>query len=132
IAAHSESEAEAEAMAGAIAAIYLTRADRAALRKILPWMVRGTALLTRILRRDRRRTRTLVRTVPLIVRSTVKTVARRAARGRPVTKQSVARVMTKNVKRVLGNPHTCAAALKKNVAAARSSRRVARIRAVRG
>jgi len=52
-AARAHHEAEAEAMAGAAVSTVLSAADRAALRRILPSMVRGVAILTRILRRRR-------------------------------------------------------------------------------
>src|SRR5258707_10871766 len=68
-------EGEAEAMVGAAAATVISPRDRRALRRILPHMVRGTAILTRLLRR-RRLTRPLVRVVPTIVRRTIKDLKR--------------------------------------------------------
>ena len=60
VAARAQTEAEAEAMVGAATLATLSPADRAALRNILPHLVRGTAILTRLLRR-RRITRPAVR-----------------------------------------------------------------------
>ena len=121
VASHAQTEAEAEAMAGAAAVASIAAADRAALRRILPHLVRGTAILTRILRR-RRLTRPAVRTVPTIVRRTAATLARQAAAGRPVTRQAAARVMAGQTRRVLGSPRMCARALQRNVRAARTVR----------
>ncbi len=122
VASRAQTEAEAEAMAGAATTAILSRADRAALRRVLPHLVRGTAVLTRILRR-RRVTRPAVRAVPTIVRRTANTLTRRAATGQPVTRRTAARVMANQTRRVLGSPRTCAAALQRNV---RASRAVAR------
>src|SRR5215510_169677 len=60
VAARAQSEAEAEAMIGAATANIISRADRRALRAIVPNLTRGAAILTRILRR-RRITRPAVR-----------------------------------------------------------------------
>ncbi|MFN8453546.1 MAG: hypothetical protein U0401_02565 [Anaerolineae bacterium] len=122
VASRAQTEEEAEAMAGAATTAVLSRADRAALRRILPHLVRGTAILTRLLRR-RGITRPAVRAVPTIVRRTAQTLTRRAAAGRPVTRQAAARVMATQTRRVLGSPRTCAAAIQRNM---RASRVVAR------
>src|SRR5262249_19196862 len=115
-------ELEAEAMAGAAAVTIISAADRAALRRILPHLVRGTAILTRILR-SRRITRPAVRAVPTIVRRTARTLTQRAASGQPVTRRTAARVMAAQTRRVLGSPRTCAAAIQRNVRATRAVRR---------
>jgi hypothetical protein len=91
---------------------------------VLPHLVRGTAVLTRILRR-RRITRPAVRTVPTIVRRTAQTLARRAAAGQPVTRRTAARVMATQTRRVIGSPRTCATALQRNVRAAQTVARTA-------
>jgi hypothetical protein len=119
VASRSASEAEAEAMIGAAAMTVISPRDRAALRRILPHLVRGTAILTRILR-QRRGTRPVVRVVPSIVRRTTRTLMRRAASGRPVTRRTAARVMATQTRRLLGSPHVCAAALRRNVRGTRA------------
>jgi hypothetical protein len=125
VASRAHHEAEAEAMAGAATVAMMSAADRAALRRILPHLVRGTAILTRILRR-RRITRPAVRTVPTIVRGTVRTLTRRAASGQPVTRRTAARVMAGQTRRVLSSPRTCAAAIQRNVRATRVAARATR------
>ena len=63
VAAGAESEAEAEAMIGAATVTVLSPRDRAELRRLLPYIVRASCLLTRLLRRDRR-ARPAVRALP--------------------------------------------------------------------
>jgi len=121
-ASQEQHEGEAEAMAGAAVVTVISPRDRRALRRILPHLVRGIAILTRILRR-RRITRPAVRAVPTIVRRTVKTLKRQAAAGQPITRQTAARAAARQVKTVLGNPSVCAAAIAQNVRASRAVRR---------
>jgi len=123
VASRAQSEAEAEAMIGAATANLMSRADRRALRAMVPHLTRGAAVLTRILR-SRRMTRPAVRTVPTIVRRTAATLAQRARAGRPVTRTTAARVMAAQTQRVLGSPRTCAVAIRRNVRAAQAARRV--------
>ena len=119
VASRAASEAEAEAMIGAATVTVITPRDRAALRRILPHMVRGTAILTRILR-QRRVTRPVVRIVPSVMRNTTRALVRRAAAGRPVTRRTAARVMARQTRRMLRSPHICAAALRRNVRGTRA------------
>jgi len=122
VASQARTEEEAEAMVGAATVSTISAADRAALRGILPHLVRGTAILTRILRR-RRITRPAVRAVPTIARRTASVLARRAAAGQPVTRRAAGRVMAAQTRRVLANPRTCAAAIQRNVRATAAVRR---------
>jgi hypothetical protein len=85
-------------------------------------MVRGTAILTRILRR-RRVTRPMVRAVPSIMRRTVKDLKRQAARGIPITRKRAARAAAKQVRKVLSSPRACAAAITRNVKVSRAYKR---------
>jgi hypothetical protein len=119
VASQARTEAEAEAMAGAATVASISAADRAALRRILPHLVRGSAILTRLLRR-RPATRIAVRTVPRIVRGTAQTLGRRAAAGQPVTRRAAARVMAGQTRRVLGSPRACTRAIQRNVRATRA------------
>jgi hypothetical protein len=127
VASQARTEAEAEAMVGAATVTTISAADRAALRQVLPHMVRGTAVLTRILRR-RPATRIGVRAVPAIVRGTATTLARRAAAGQPVTRRTAARVMAGQTRRVLANPRVCARAIQRNVRATRAVARPGMVR----
>ncbi|HEX8863119.1 MAG TPA: hypothetical protein VGC06_29295 [Actinomycetes bacterium] len=122
VASQARTEAEAEAMMGAATVAVISARDRAALRRILPHLVRGTAILTRILRR-RRITRPAVRAVPTIVRRTTRTLARRAAAGQPVTRQTAGRVMAAHTRRVLSNPRVCTRAIVRNQRATRIAAR---------
>src|SRR5262245_42837634 len=127
-AAFTESEHEAEAMAGAAATVTLSARDRRALRKLVPNLVRGAAILTRILRM-RRSTRPFVRVVPTIMRRTVRTLRRGAAAGRPVTRRGAGQIMARQTRRVLGSPRYCGALLRRNI---RATRAVSRARGFRG
>jgi hypothetical protein len=121
-ASHEMHEGEAEAMVGAAAVTVISPSDRRALRKILPHMIRGTAILTRILRK-RRATRPVVRVVPTIVRRAVKDLKRQAARGIPITRKRAAVAAAKQVRKVLSSPKACAAALTRNVKVSRAYKR---------
>jgi len=130
-ASQAHHEGEAEAMIGASAMTVISPADRRVLRRMLPHLVRGTAVLTRILRR-RRSTRIAVRAVPSIVRRTVKTLKKHAAAGKPITRKTVAKAAATQVKKVLSSPKVCTAAIARNVKSTRAARRGRRVRAVRG
>jgi hypothetical protein len=115
-------EGQAEAMAGAAVMTVLSPRDRRALRHLLPHLVCGAAVLTRILRR-RRITRPAVRAVPTIMRRTVKSLKRQAAAGRPITRRAAARTAARQVHRVLGNPRAARAAIVRNIRAGRAIKR---------
>jgi hypothetical protein len=122
VASQARTEAEAEAMVGAATVTTISPRDRAALRAILPHLVRGAAILTRILRR-RRITRPAVRVVPTIVRGTARTLAARAAAGQPVTRRAAGRVMAAQTRRVLSSPRICTRAIVRNQRATRVAAR---------
>jgi hypothetical protein len=115
-------EGEAEAMVGAATVTVLSPRDRRALRRLLKHLVRGSAVLTRILRR-RRATRLAVRAVPAIMRRTVRQLKRQAAKGIPITRRRVARAAARQVRKVLASPRACATAVKRNVRVSRAYRR---------
>lgn len=121
-AAMEQHEAQAEAMVGAAVVTTLSPRDRRELRRILPHLVRGVAILTRILRR-RRITRPAVRAVPTVVRRTVQVLQNQAASGRPITRATAARAAATQVRRVIGNPTACAAAISQNIRATRALRK---------
>jgi len=121
-ASQAASETEAEAMVGAAVVTVLSPRDRRALRRMLPHLVRGAAVLTRILRRHHA-TRHAVRAVPQIMRRSVKRLKRHAASGRPVTRGAVARATAHEVRRVLGSPRAVRTALVRNARTARAVKR---------
>lgn len=120
-------EGEAEAMVGAAVATVISPKDRRALRRILPHLTRGTAILTRILRR-RRSTRPGVRAVPTIMRRTVKSLKRQAGKGLRITRQRAGRTAARQIRRVLGNPKACATAIRRNIKVSRAYKRPRRLR----
>jgi hypothetical protein len=115
-------EGEAKAMAGAAVVTVISPRDRRALRRILPHLTRGTAILTRILRR-RRSTRPGVRAVPTIMRRTVKSLKRQASKGLRLTRQRAGRTAAKQIRSVLGNPKACATAIRRNLKVSRAYKR---------
>jgi hypothetical protein len=126
VAAGAQTEAEAEAMIGAATINTLSARERRELQRVLAHLVRGSAVLTRILRR-RRITRPCVRTVPLIVHSTARTLGRYAATGRPITRQTAGRIMAAHTRRVLSNPRIVGMAVRRNARATQQARRHARV-----
>lgn len=117
----AQTELEAEAMVGAAVTLILTPQERSELRRILPYMVRGAAILTRILRR-RRDTRMFVRTLPTIVSSTARTMLGGQQAGRPLSRARTARVMAAQTRRVL-LPANAARTLARNISATRQTAR---------
>jgi len=115
-------EGEAEAMAGAAVVTVISPRDRRALRRILPHLTRGTAILTRILRR-RDSTRAGVRAVPTIMRRTVKSLKRQAAKGAKITRRRAGRTAAKQIRSVLGNPKACVAAIRRNAKVSKAYKR---------
>jgi hypothetical protein len=131
-ASHEAHEGQAEAMMGASVMTVISPRDRRTLRRLLPHLVSGAAVLTRILRR-RRITRPAVRAVPTIMRRTVRSLKRQAAAGRPITRRTAARTAARQVRRVLGSPRALGAAVTRNVRAGRACRsQRSRFRAMRG
>jgi hypothetical protein len=108
-------------MIGAATARILSRSDRRALRDLLPHLVRGVAVLTRLLRR-RPQTRAAVRAIPAIVRSTANSLARRSGQGQRVSVRTAARTMANQTRRVLASPATCQRVIAGNVRTARTAR----------
>ena len=125
VASRAQSDAEAEAMIGAATVTVLSARDRAELRRVLPYIVRASCLLTRILRRQRA-SRPALRAVPSIVKRTARDLHRRSASGRPVSRRTAARVMSRQTRGVLGSPRQTTVALRRNVRATSALRRSGR------
>ncbi|WP_448628560.1 hypothetical protein [Geodermatophilus sp. URMC 64] len=112
-AASSQSEAEAEAFAGVAAYASLSARDRRDLERMLPALLRGAAVVTRLLRRDPR-TRSAVRLLPGIVDASGRTLARRVARGVRTGPADVGAVMGRTAQRVLGGAGARSAVLRRH------------------
>ena len=121
VAANVGSDSESEAMVAGAAALTLSRSQRAAVRRLIPQLVRGAILLSRILRR-RPGARNGLRILPTVMQQTAATLDRRAAAGRPLTRRTAAGVMAGQTRRILGNPQASAWALQRNVQATRAAR----------
>jgi hypothetical protein len=119
LASRSASESEAEAMVGAATALTISPRNQVRLRRLIPHLVRGAALLTRILRL-RRRTRPAVRVVPFVVKRTTRILSRAASKGRPLSRRLAGRVMASQTRRVLGSRRASGHAIKRSIRKARS------------
>jgi hypothetical protein len=60
------------------------------------------------------------------MRRAVKSLKRQAAKGLPVTRRRVAKTVATQIRKVLGNPHACAAAIKRNAKISRAYKRPSR------
>jgi hypothetical protein len=102
-AAATESESEAEAFIGSAVTMSLTARDRRQLEALLPQLLKGATVLTRILRRHPA-TRQGVRLVPGIMDSSLRTLARYQATGRPIRPADVGAILGSSTRKVLGDP----------------------------
>jgi hypothetical protein len=111
----TESEAEAEAFIGALVPLAARLVPRVApaIMRAAPQLIRGVARVTRTLRRNPA-TRPLVRAVPTIVRRTTANLARRVARGQPVTPRVAVRTLAGQTARVLSSPRQCVHAYRRS------------------
>ncbi len=100
-AATTESESEAEAFAGSAVTITLSDRDRRRLEEMLPHLVRGASVLTRVLHRNPA-SRPAVRLVPAIADSAARTLVRHAAGG-AVRPADVGAVLGQSARRVLSD-----------------------------
>ena len=124
-AASAESEDEAEAFIGALiplAAQLIPRIAPAVMRAA-PQLIRGISNVTQRLRNNPA-TQQLVRTLPTVARNTVGSLARQAARGRPITPQTAVRTLAQQTSRVLSNPRQATQAYRRNRALDRQYHRV--------
>lgn len=120
-AADTEDEAEAQSLAGGVTIHILSHAPMS-VQRVSPILVRRSARLAHLLRRSPR-TRPFLKTLPAINRNTVATLAKKAAKGKPITPRTAVRTMAKQTMRVIGNPQRAATALVKNDLQRRKLRR---------
>jgi hypothetical protein len=101
-AASTESESEAEAFAGSAVTLSISESERAQLDAMLPHLLRGASILTRVLHRNPV-SRQGVRLVPGIVGATAAALSRQAA-GRPLRPADVGAILGGTTRRVLADP----------------------------
>jgi len=128
-AAASESEDEAEALAGAAAFNALSPRDRRDLERMLPALLRGAAVVTRLLHGNRR-TRPAVRLTPSIVDGAARTILRKAVSGQQITPADIGTALGAATSQVLGSPTGRTAALRRHARGLAHARR--RYRSGRG
>ena len=130
-ASRAASESESEGMVGAAVVTMLSPRDRRALSGLLPDLIRGVTVLSKVLRR--RGLRKATPAITSVVRRSVRDMKRHAASGRRVTRRTAAKATARQVRRVLGSPKVLGASLARNARATRAMKKFgARQRAVRG
>ena len=102
-AASAESEAEAESFVGSALALTISPRERRELEVLLPSLLRGASVLTKLLHRTPN-TRQGLRLMPGIVGSTAGTLAQLQASGRRLTPADVGTVLGGSAQRVLADP----------------------------
>jgi hypothetical protein len=127
-AASAESEAEAEAFIGSAVTIALSRRDRRELEELLPHLLRGATVLTRVLRRSGHG-RQGIRLVPGIMDSAARTIVRHQGTGRAVRPADLGAIIGRSARRVLSDPRYQSALARRH---ARGVYRVRRHRGYRG
>lgn len=111
-AARVPSDEEAASLAGGIT-ITITGPAPLAVRRVAPILSRGTARIVRVLRRSPA-TRPLVPAAGAIAKATARSLARRAAAGKPITPRLAARTMARQAQRTLSKPSRVAKAVVRN------------------
>jgi hypothetical protein len=100
------------AIAGAITNTIASKAPLQ-VKAVSPTLSSASARLTKVMKNNLA-TKPLVKVVPTIAKKTVATLARKAAKGKPVTPAIAKRVMAKQAIRVLSNPSELTKAIAKN------------------
>jgi hypothetical protein len=120
---------DAQALGGAIAITITSRAPMA-VKTVAPGIAAATGRLAKQFASSSS-SKPLNKTLAGIVNQTVGTLAKKAAKGKPVTRATAARVMTKHAKRTLRSQPRLARALANNAAKKRKLNRAAIARAER-
>lgn len=119
-ATQAESESEAEALIGAASLSAISAQDRRELAALVPHLVSGAAVLTRLLYGNKG-TRQALRTIPTIVDETAGTIQRRLADGTPVSRVEAGRIMGRHADRLLGSPRRGQSAMRRHYRGVRSA-----------
>jgi hypothetical protein len=112
-AAGAQTEAEAEAFIGSSVTVTLSDRNRRELEELLPHLLRGATVLTRILRRSPY-SRQGVRLVPGIIDSSARTLAHYRSAGRAISPADVGAVLGGSTRRVLADPRWQAAVTRRH------------------
>ena len=84
-----------------------------AVTRVSPQLTRGVSKIARGLHRNPQ-TRHLLRAIPSVARRTVGSIAKQAARGRPITPRLAVRTLARQTNRVLGSPRHRAYTLRRH------------------
>jgi hypothetical protein len=112
-AATAKTDAESEAFIGSAVTVALSHRNRRELEELLPHLLRGATLLTRILRRSPN-SRQAVRLVPGIVDTSSGTLARYRVGGRVISPADVGAVLGRSARRVLADPRWQSAVIRRH------------------
>ncbi|MFD2740293.1 hypothetical protein ACFSUD_11965 [Sulfitobacter aestuarii] len=120
---------DAQALGGAIA-ITITSKAPMAVKTVAPGIASATGRMARRFASNRS-SKQLNKTLATIVKDTTAALARKDRKGKPITKRTAARVMTKQAKRTLSSQPRLARALANNVSKKRRLNRAAIAKAER-
>jgi len=128
-AASKSKPSDAQALGGAITITITSRAPMA-VKHVAPAMAAATGRIAKQMASNPS-TRPLIRVLPSAMRDVAGTLAKKAKKGKPVTKRTAARVMIKQVKRTLKSPKKLTRALANNAIKKRKVNKAAIVRAER-
>ena len=112
VAAKAPNPVDSCAIAGGITNTIAAKAPLQ-VKAVSPTLSSASARLTKVMKNNPA-TKPLVKVVPTIAKKTVATLARKAAKGKPVTPAIAKRVMAKQAMRVLSSPSELTKAIAKN------------------
>jgi hypothetical protein len=128
-AAAKSSPNDAQALGGAITITIMTRSPLA-VKSMAPGIASATGRIAKSMASSPA-SRPLVKVMPDVVKRTAASLGRKAAKGKPITNKTTARVMKKQLKRVLGSEKNLAKALAGNEVKRRRLNKAAIARAER-
>lgn len=116
-AASKSSPADARALGGALAITVMSKTPLT-VKTVAPGIASASGRIAQSMATTPA-SRQLIKALPTIVQRTAATLNRKAQKGKPLTRATAARVMTKQARRTLGSPARLAQALAKNAAGKR-------------
>ena len=116
-AASKSSPADARALGGALAITVMSNTPLT-VKTVAPGIASASGRIAQSMTTTPA-SRQLIKVLPTIVERTAATLKRKAEKGKPITRRTAARVMTKQARRTLGSPTRLARALAKNATAKR-------------
>lgn len=103
---------DAQSLGGALTITIMSR-QPLKVKQVAPAVASAAGRIARVMAADPP-AKPLIKALPTIVKRTTATLKRKAQKGKPVTRKTVARVMTKQARRTLGSQRRLASALANN------------------